>query len=153
MMRAGPGELFAESALAAEHYGRDAICVRPARVALLPVSAITRAMANPDFASTVASVAKKGGMQVQGIGRCCGGRVTGIHPVTDECDRPLPTGDTTARSCAHGSDNNGAIPVIPPRGCHKEPPVFDRKKYRLRNVVERTFCRLKDFRRISTTFA
>jgi len=96
---------------------------------------------------------EKGGMQVQGIGRCCGGRMTRIHPVTDECDRPLPTGDTTARSCAHGSDNNGAIPVIPPGGCHKEPPVFDRKKYRLRNVVERTFCRLKDFRRISTTFA
>jgi len=53
MMRAGPGELFAESALAAEHYGCDTVCVNPERVALLPVTAVTRAMANPDFARTL----------------------------------------------------------------------------------------------------
>jgi len=46
----------------------------------------------------------------------------------------------------------GSEPVIPPRKCRKRPPAFDRAKYRLRNVVERTFCRLKDFRRIATRY-
>ena len=46
----------------------------------------------------------------------------------------------------------GAEPVIPPRKCHKKPPAFDARKYKHRNVVERTFCRLKDFRRIATRY-
>jgi len=50
MMRAGPGEFFAESALAAERYSCDAICVKLARIAVLPVRAVTGAMADPGFA-------------------------------------------------------------------------------------------------------
>ena len=46
----------------------------------------------------------------------------------------------------------GVEPVIPPRKCHKKSPAFDARKYRHRNVVERTFCRLKDFRRIATRY-
>ena len=48
--------------------------------------------------------------------------------------------------------SRGTEPVIPPRKCHKTPPSFDRAKYRTRNVVERTFCRLKDFQRIATRY-
>ncbi len=32
------------------------------------------------------------------------------------------------------------------------PRLFDRPKYRQRNIIERMFCRLKDFRRIATRF-
>ena len=52
----------------------------------------------------------------------------------------------------HWLRQRGTEPVIPPRTCHKNPPHFDRKKYRLRNIVERTFCRMKDFRRIATRY-
>ena len=34
----------------------------------------------------------------------------------------------------------------------QKPPAFDASKYKHRNVVERTFCRLKDFRRIATRY-
>lgn len=46
----------------------------------------------------------------------------------------------------------GGQPVIPdnPTRTHKHP--FDRSAYRLRNVIERTFCRLKDWRRIATRY-
>ena len=43
-------------------------------------------------------------------------------------------------------------PVIPPYKMRKVQYRCDRKIYRLRNVVERTFCRLKDFRRIAMRF-
>lgn len=41
------------------------------------------------------------------------------------------------------------IPNNPTRKCHHP---FDRVAYRLRNVVERSFCRLKDWRRIATRY-
>ena len=50
MMRAGAGEFFAESALAAERYSCDAICVKEARLAFFPASAIEAALAEPAFA-------------------------------------------------------------------------------------------------------
>ncbi len=34
----------------------------------------------------------------------------------------------------------------------KHPHPFDPAPYRLRNVIERMFCRLKDFRRIATRY-
>lgn len=46
----------------------------------------------------------------------------------------------------------GAEPVIPPNPTRKHPSAYDRAAYRLRNKVERMFCRLKDFRRISTRY-
>ena len=46
----------------------------------------------------------------------------------------------------------GTTPVIPPRSNRKTQRAFDRGLYRTRNVIERTFNRLKDFRRIATRF-
>ena len=42
--------------------------------------------------------------------------------------------------------------VIPNRKNRRKPYPFDAVTYRRRNVVERTFCRLKDFRRVAMRF-
>ena len=42
--------------------------------------------------------------------------------------------------------------MIPPNPTRKNPHPYDRAAYRGRNVIERMFCRLKDFRRIATRY-
>lgn len=42
--------------------------------------------------------------------------------------------------------------VIRNRRSRKQPYPFDPVTYRRRNIVERTFCRLKDFRRLATRY-
>lgn len=42
--------------------------------------------------------------------------------------------------------------IIPNRSNRKEPFPFDAATYKRRNVVERSFCRLKDFRRFATRY-
>lgn len=42
--------------------------------------------------------------------------------------------------------------IIPNRSNRKQPFAFDAATYKRRNVVERTFCRLKDFRRFATRY-
>lgn len=44
----------------------------------------------------------------------------------------------------------GCQAVIPPNPTRKHPHDYDRVAYKSRNLVERMFCRLKDFRRIAT---
>ena len=46
----------------------------------------------------------------------------------------------------------GCEAVIPPNPTRKHPHAYDRVAYRARNVVERMFCRLKDFRRVATRY-
>jgi len=46
----------------------------------------------------------------------------------------------------------GTRPVIPPRKNRKIQYGYDKAIYRQRNVIERMFCRLKDWRRIATRF-
>jgi len=46
----------------------------------------------------------------------------------------------------------GIKPIIPNRSNRKQPYPFDAATYKRRNVVERTFCRLKDFRRFATRY-
>jgi transposase len=46
----------------------------------------------------------------------------------------------------------GTRPVIPNNPTRKRRHSFDAKAYRRRNVIERTFSRLKDFRRIATRY-
>ena len=46
----------------------------------------------------------------------------------------------------------GALPVIPNKSNRKHIHPFDEDRYRDRNVIERMFCRLKDFRRIATRY-
>jgi transposase len=46
----------------------------------------------------------------------------------------------------------GAVAVIPPRSNRLTPREFDRHLYRARNLIERFFARLKQFRRIATRY-
>ena len=46
----------------------------------------------------------------------------------------------------------GADVVIPPRSNRKEQRAYDRHVYQDRNLVERFFSRLKQFRRIATRY-
>jgi transposase len=46
----------------------------------------------------------------------------------------------------------GAEVVIPPTRSRKAPIPYNREAYRTRNLVERLWCRLKDWRRIATRY-
>ncbi len=46
----------------------------------------------------------------------------------------------------------GIKPVIPGKSKRKTRVRYDKLAYKGRNVVERCFCRLKDFRRIATRY-
>ena len=46
----------------------------------------------------------------------------------------------------------GAKPVIPNKSNRVHLHRFDKRAYKGRNVIERCFCRLKDFRRIATRY-
>ena len=106
---------------------------------------------------------------------------TKIHAVVDEAGLPLrllitpgqasdktsvpalldglPAANALVADRAYDSDAlrgmliaRGTTPVIPngPRRKHLHP--FDRNAYKRRNLVERAFCRLKDFRRVATRY-
>lgn len=47
---------------------------------------------------------------------------------------------------------NGATPVIPPKCNRRVQRRFSRALYRQRNRIERTFARLKHFRRLATRY-
>ncbi len=49
-------------------------------------------------------------------------------------------------------DERGTRAVIPPRKNRKVQYDYDKAIYRQRNIIERMFCRLKDWRRIATRF-
>jgi transposase len=49
-------------------------------------------------------------------------------------------------------DQRGTTAVIPPRRNRKVQYDYDKAIYKQRNVIERMFCRLKDWRRIHTRF-
>jgi transposase len=115
------------------------------------------------------------------IGRSRGGRTTKVHALTDERGRPLAlvltpgnTHDLTgardllaitgaprrlladraydARSLREWLAEHGCEPVIPPNPTRKHPHAYDALAYKQRNAIERSFCRLKDFRRIHTRY-
>jgi transposase len=117
---------------------------------------------------------KKRGAQSQVIGRSRGGRTTKIHALVDKEGRPhafLLTGGLVAdikdaasllASTApskqmiggkgYDADHlrlflhtRGKTPVIPNKSNRKRLFSFDAELYQLRNVIERNFCRLKDF--------
>ena len=48
--------------------------------------------------------------------------------------------------------HRGCQPVIPNNPTRKRKHPFDPVAYRARNVIERTFCRLKDWRRLATRY-
>jgi len=48
--------------------------------------------------------------------------------------------------------DEGALAVIPSKSNAKNPIDHDKPLYRMRNIVERFFCRLKDMRRLATRY-
>lgn len=125
---------------------------------------------------------RKKGAFAQGIGTSRGGRTSKIHGLTDAAGRPcvllISPGNTSDMTMApalieaargrfdrliadRGYDSNairaailaqGAEVVIPATRSRKAPIPYDREAYRTRNLVERLWCRLKDWRRIATRY-
>jgi transposase len=123
----------------------------------------------------------KRGEHNQAIGRSRGGRTTKIHALSDPLCRPvvlhLTAGQDADIAAApnvlalappmaaliadKGYDGDalraeivkrGARPVIPNKSNRVVIHPFNRRAYKGRNVIERSFCRLKDFRRIATRY-
>lgn len=72
---------------------------------------------------------------------------------------PLPPARLCAGDAAYDSDGlrqflleRGTEPVIPNNPTRKRIHPFDAEAYKQRNLVERMFCRLKDWRRIATRY-
>ena len=51
------------------------------------------------------------------------------------------------------AQNQGMIPVIPPRKNRKNQREYDKYLYKLRHLVENTFLKLKRFRGVATRYA
>jgi transposase len=49
-------------------------------------------------------------------------------------------------------ESTGAKAIIPPRSNRNHPRSIDWHRYKARNLVERFFCRLKQFRRLATRY-
>ena len=71
----------------------------------------------------------------------------------------LPPARLCAADTAYDSDRlrvflteRGTQPVIPNNPTRKHIHPFDPEAYKLRNLIERMFCRLKDWRRIATRY-
>lgn len=71
----------------------------------------------------------------------------------------LPAGRCCVADAAYDSDalrrmlrHQGTLPVIPNNPTRKHRHPFDPLAYRMRNLIERAFCRLKDWRRIATRY-
>lgn len=62
-------------------------------------------------------------------------------------DRAYDAGSLRAWLAERGCDV-----VIPPNPTRKHPHRYDAAAYKNRNVIERFFCRLKDFRRLHTRY-
>jgi transposase len=116
----------------------------------------------------------------QAIGKSRGGLTTKIHALVEALGnlarwrltpgqaadvteaQPLLEGvitEAVAADKAYDSDAlfetitaSGAQAVIPPRASRTKPRTFDRHLYKGRNLVERFFCRIKHFRRITTRY-
>ncbi len=124
---------------------------------------------------------RKRGACHHAIGTSRGGRTTKIHALSDDAGRPvafvLTPGNAhdlagakallaircpnhklladrayDAASLRDWLAERGTEPVIPPNPTRKHPHAYDRDAYRGRNLIERMFCRLKDFRRIATRY-
>jgi transposase len=129
---------------------------------------------------TAAPAAERGASE-QAIGVTKGGRNSKLHALVDKLCRPwviiLTPGNvadcTVGPECVSliagikkllgdkAYDNNpfrkslrqdGITPVIPGRANRKKRIRHDKQAYKGRNVIERCYCRLKDFRRIATRY-
>ena len=121
------------------------------------------------------------GDQNEAIGRSRGGRTTKIHAIADQQGRiaailltpgqaaditgartllaALPAPEDLIADKAYDADDlrafliqQGTRPVISPMPNRRAIPAFDAATYRQRNLIERAFCRLKDWRAIATRY-
>ena len=86
------------------------------------------------------------------------GQVSDYRGATTVLDA-LPDADTLIADRGYDSDRfrealnaRGIAPCIPGRANRKTPVVYDKALYKRRNLVERMFGRLKDWRRIATRY-
>jgi len=114
------------------------------------------------------------------LGRSRGGLTSKIHCVVDGLGNPvdfiLTGGEVHDSVCANDLLDNKvaafvvadkaydsdailekvgkmhAIAVIPPKSNRKEQRYYDKHHYKDRNLIERFFCRLKQFRGIATRY-
>ncbi len=47
-------------------------------------------------------------------------------------------------------EDRGAIPVIPPKKNRLKKPLYDKHLYKERHLVENSFCKIKECRRVAT---
>jgi transposase len=124
---------------------------------------------------------RKRGAEKQAIGRSRGGRTTKIHAVVDGDGRivafdltggnrhdikpaaaliePLPAAKSLLGDAAYDSDafrtflaDRGTTAVIKQNPTRKNLHPFDKDAYKGRNVIERAFSHLKDWRRVATRY-
>ena len=50
------------------------------------------------------------------------------------------------------ANSNGHKPIVPPKKNRKNPWEYDKEIYKKRNIIERLFRRLKEFRRVFTRY-
>ena len=62
-------------------------------------------------------------------------------------DRAYEGDATRALASAYGHE-----PIVPPKKNRKDTWEYDKEKYKRRNVVERLFRRLKEFRKVCTRY-
>lgn len=123
---------------------------------------------------------KNDGYPNESLGRSRGGLTTKIHCIADGLGNPvdfiLTGGEVHDSQCAdillsgkeadfvladkaYDSDailnqiqKMGATAVIPPKSNRKIRREYDKDHYKNRNLIERFFCRLKQFRGIATRY-
>jgi len=121
-----------------------------------------------------------GGQTKEALGRSRGGFSTKVHCKTDALGYPLKiilSGGEEAdikhaknlinnEPCEYllgdrgydadyfrsALEDNNIIPVIPGRSNRREDVVYDKHIYQERNMIERFFNRMKDFRRLATRY-
>ena len=117
---------------------------------------------------------------VEAAGKSRGGLSTKIHAATDALGNPVRFILTAGQSSEYGQANaliegmradfvladrgydsnsfileieaSGAQPVIPPRKTRLNQRAYDKEIYKERNLVERLFQKLKNFRRVATRY-
>lgn len=57
--------------------------------------------------------------------------------------------DDKTRSLA---EENGFVPIVPPKKNRKNPWKYDKELYKQRNEIERFFLRIKRFRKVFTRY-
>jgi transposase len=141
----------------------------------------TRDRLHPHQGPPLGAGLQKKGDAIQAVGRSRGGRTSKIHALADHLGRPvaftLTPGNIADISVARDLLDTLAPPkqlladkaydadhlrdwlktrrtqaVIPSTATRRTPYPLDKTAYKRRNLIERMFCRLKDWRRIATRY-